>query len=123
MNLVDAIKSGFVRCFDFSGRSIRSEFWYWTLFITVASIILSIIDAYIAGVSWADHGTGVFEGIFGLLTVIPGLSITIRRLHDVNRTGWWVFLFFTIIGIILLIYWACIKGTDGKNRFGEDPLE
>ena len=57
-----------------------------------------------------------------LLTFLPSLALCVRRLHDIDRTGWWVLIAFTIIGAFLLIYWACVKGTTGPNRFGPDKL-
>jgi uncharacterized membrane protein YhaH (DUF805 family) len=53
---------------------------------------------------------------------LPGLAVWVRRLHDIDRTGWWLLIVFTVIGIILLVAWACTRGTPGPNRFGPDPL-
>ena len=61
-----------------------------------------------------------FDALVSLALFIPGLSVSIRRLHDIDRTGWWVLLGFTIIGVFVLIYWACLRGTLGPNRFGSD---
>lgn len=55
--------------------------------------------------------------------LIPSIAVYIRRLHDVNRSGWWVFIALTIVGIIPLIIWVCSKGTDGPNDYGDDPLQ
>ncbi len=57
-----------------------------------------------------------------LALFLPNLSVQIRRLHDVNRSGWWVLIGLTGIGVIPLIIWACMKGTSGTNSFGADPL-
>jgi uncharacterized membrane protein YhaH (DUF805 family) len=57
-----------------------------------------------------------------LALVAPSIAVAVRRLHDVNRSGWWMLLAFTIIGVIPLLYWLIKKGTDGPNRFGEDRL-
>ena len=66
--------------------------------------------------------TSLFSGIFSLLTFIPSIAVATRRLHDVNRSGWWLLLSFTVIGLIPLFIWAVSKGTEGKNRFGKNPL-
>jgi uncharacterized membrane protein YhaH (DUF805 family) len=58
-----------------------------------------------------------------LATLLPTLAVSARRLHDIDRSGWWALLIFTVIGYIVLIYWACLRGTVGANRFGPDPLE
>jgi uncharacterized membrane protein YhaH (DUF805 family) len=77
-----AIKKGFVNYFNFSGRSSRSEFWYFFLFIIIMSSITTLIDTYILGYHSEELGTT--GKIFLLLTIIPQLSIIIRRLHDVG---------------------------------------
>ena len=67
-------------------------------------------------------GFGILSGIFWMATVVPYLAVGVRRLHDVNRSGWWLLLSFTVIGLIPLFIWAVSKGTEGKNRFGKNPL-
>jgi len=125
VNFIEAVKSCFIRYFDFSGRSIRSEYWYWGLFVTTATIVLEFIDAQIAGRSFFDTnilGGTILGGILLLITTIPSLSVSIRRLHDINKSGWWTLLFFTIIGWIPLFYWACLKSDGVDNRFGPSPI-
>ena len=114
MNFVEAISSGFNKYVQFGGRSSRSEYWYWTLFVIIATIVANIIDATL--------GLGIVGMIVGLALFLPGLAVSARRLHDIDRTFWWVLLAFTIIGTLVLIYWACLRGTAGPNRFGADPL-
>jgi uncharacterized membrane protein YhaH (DUF805 family) len=114
MNFVDAIKSGFSNYVTFSGRAARSEFWFWTLFSFLANLMAAIVDGVL--------GLG-FVGLVVLLALLlPGIAVSARRLHDLDRTGWWLLIAFTCIGIILLIVWDCMKGTTGSNRFGADPL-
>jgi uncharacterized membrane protein YhaH (DUF805 family) len=115
MNFPQAIASGFRNYVNFSGRASRSEFWYWELFLFLGSIALQIVDSFI--------GVAVSNGIFSLAILLPTLALEIRRLHDVDRTGWWWFISLTVIGYFIpLLYWKCKKGTGGPNRFGEDPL-
>jgi len=136
MNLSDAIASGFSNYVNFSGRATRSEYWYWVLFIALVQIATLIIDLAInarmaAGISdlasviaaVAAGFYGVAAAIFGLATIIPSFAVTIRRLHDLDRTGWWIFLpLIPIVGGIVLLIWYCSKGTEGPNRFGPDRL-
>jgi len=123
MNLYDSIISCFKRYADFKGRSSRSELWYFCLFIVGVGLTFDYLDARIAGESFLDYeGFGVLGSIFTLVTFIPGLSVNVRRLHDINRTGWWVLLSFTVIGLIPLIYWACLKGDKSDNNFGKNTL-
>jgi len=115
MNFVQAISSGFSNYVKFSGRAIRSEYWYWVLFTVVGSIVAGIIDAVL--------GITVIDPLFGLATILPSIAVAIRRLHDLDRTGWWILIgLIPLIGWIILIIWYCSRGTVGSNRFGPDPL-
>ena len=114
MNFAEAISSGFRKYVQFGGRATRSEYWYWTLFVIIATIVASIIDGIL--------GIGIISTVVGLGLFLPGLAVSARRLHDIDRTFWWVLLAFTIVGALVLIYWACLRGTAGPNRFGPDPL-
>lgn len=107
----------FKKAFDFQGRANRPEFWYFTLFNTIASFICSIIDSQLLSTSAGE--AGLIGVIYSLIAFIPSLSVTIRRLHDVNKSGWNLLWIFTIIGIPYLIYLEIIKGTDGPNNYGE----
>jgi uncharacterized membrane protein YhaH (DUF805 family) len=118
MNFTDSVKAVFKKYAVFDGRSLRSEYWYWILFSLLASIVLSILDSVVFGTK-ADSNSGPLEIIFSLATIIPSIAVTVRRLHDVNRSGWWILIVFTIVGIIPLIYWYCQPGTPGKNDYGE----
>jgi uncharacterized membrane protein YhaH (DUF805 family) len=119
MNFFDAIKSGYSNYVNFSGRAIRSEYWYWVLFTIIASAVTAFIDTSFFAL---DSGVMPLNNIFGLITFVPSLAISLRRLHDIDRTGWWILIGFTVIGLVLLIYWACQKGTPGPNRYGPDPF-
>jgi uncharacterized membrane protein YhaH (DUF805 family) len=114
MTFAQAVSSGLHRYFDFRTRSSRSEYWWWSLFSALVGIVTSIIDLSI--------GVAVFNGITSLALFIPGIAVAVRRLHDINHSGWWFLIAFTIIGILLLIYWYIQPGTRGANDFGADPL-
>jgi uncharacterized membrane protein YhaH (DUF805 family) len=119
MGFWQAIASGFSNYVTFSGRAIRSEYWFWVLFTIIGGIATEILDtAMFSHVS----GASPLNAVFNLITFLPSLALSVRRLHDINRTGWWVLIAFTVIGIFVLIYWACKKGTPGPNRFGPDPF-
>ncbi len=115
MGFWSAITSGFSNYVGFSGRACRSEYWYWALFIVLAEIATTIIDTAL--------DVQLTKNLFGLATFLPSLAVAIRRLHDLDRTGWWILLsLIPIVGWIILIIWDCTKGTEGQNRFGPDPL-
>lgn len=122
MEFQDAVKAGFQKFFDFDTRSSRSEYWWWTLFVIMGGIVLAILDAMTSGVG--ASGFGPLGGLFSLVTLIPGISVTVRRLHDLDKSGWWILInLVPLIGWIIMIVWAATRGNDGPNRFGEDPLE
>ncbi len=118
MGFGQAIASCFSNYVGFSGRAPRSEFWYWTLFNILVSVVSIIIDIVLFG---AD-GFHPVNNLVSLALFLPSLAVSFRRLHDIDRTAWWLLLIFTGIGILLLLYWDCVKGTSGPNRFGPDPL-
>ena len=98
----EAISRGFSNYFTFSGRATRAENWWWALFAALLGLI----------------------PLAGLVTLIPSLALGARRLHDINRTGWWLLLWFVpVIGWIVLIVWACMRGDGGPNKYGPDPRQ
>jgi uncharacterized membrane protein YhaH (DUF805 family) len=114
LDFVEAIRSGFRNYATFSGRAPRSEFWYWTLFAAIATAAANMIDSVLF--------IGLVSPLVSLLLLLPGVAVSVRRLHDLDRSGWWLLLTLTGIGIILLLIWDCMRGTPGPNRFGADPI-
>ena len=115
MNFTQAISSGFRKYVEFSGRATRSEYWYWTLFTSLGYLIALIVDAFTTGF--------LVYLLFALATFLPSMAVTIRRLHDVDRSGWWIHLSLVpIIGAIVLLIWYVSEGTPGENRFGEGSI-
>lgn len=105
----------------FSGRSRRKEYWYFVLFSFIISIVLSIIDG-ILGTRSSSSGLGLLSGIYTLAILIPSIAVSVRRLHDIDRTGWWVLIsLIPVIGTIVLFIFAVLDGTPGSNRFGPNP--
>ena len=115
MNFSEAIKLGFGKYVTFAGRAARSEYWYWTLFTVIANMVAGILDSVLGSL-------GLIGLIVSLTLLLPGIAVSARRLHDLERTAWWLLIALTGIGLILLLIWDCIKGTTGPNRFGSDPL-
>ena len=124
MNFFQAISSGFRNYANFSDRAARSEYWYWVLFAALSYQAASIIDrvAFLDNAFVQQWGFGPFYVLIVLGLLLPGIAVTVRRLHDLDRTGWWILLWFTIIGGFVLLYWFCLKGTVGANRFGPDRM-
>ena len=106
---------------DFSGRSRRMEYWYFALFVIIISIVLSIIDLLI-GTYHRTTGAGLLSSIFSLAILIPSIAATVRRLHDIDRTGWWVLIgLVPLIGWIVLLIFHVQDSTPGTNRYGSNP--
>lgn len=116
----NAIRDGFDRYAEFGGRSSRAQFWYWTLFAFILAVIAAILDGHLFGVTDPTRN-GPLGTLVLLVMITPGLAVNIRRLHDIDKSGWWMLLTLTIIGNFLLIYWFCQKGDNAINRFGEEP--
>ena len=131
MTFLDAIKNAFINCFDFKSRSSRSEFWYFYLFTTILGFIGIQIDRLfnleILGLQLTQNVNEV--AMLGptyiflyFLFFIPSLSLYIRRLHDIDRSGWWLLIvLIPFLGIVTLIFFWCLKGTKNKNTYGDVP--
>jgi len=116
----ESIKTCFRKYAVFSGRSSRQEYLAFYLFIFLVPLLLTMIKGLLGVLLSSDYS--IFAIIFELAVFLPGLAVTIRRLHDVNRSGWWILINLTIIGIIPFAYWTCIKKSDeGENKFGSNP--
>ena len=117
MGFVDAIKTCFSKYVDFKGRARRPEYWWWVLFNVIVSIVLGIVDLGLT----AAHIPGVLGNLASLAFLLPSLAVGARRLHDTDRSGWWLLLWFIpLIGWIIIIVFLCQRGTPGENRFGPD---
>ena len=100
---------------DFKGRASRSEYWWFQLFYLIVLFVAIIFDGMYLDNS---QSMGPVELICTLLLILPALAVWARRLHDVGRSGWWMLVSITIIGIVPLIVWAVSVGTKTKNKYG-----
>lgn len=132
MGFVEATKNYFIKWKDFDSRISRSEYWWGYLGVMIISLLLGLAIGLMAGFGGAALGyswdaTESFMDIVLLpwyvFSSVAGISLSCRRLHDVNKSGWWILIFFTIVGMLFLIYWYCKKGDAGDNRFGKNPLD
>ena len=105
----------------FSGRSRRKEYWYFALFVIIISFVLSIIDL-LTGAYARTVGVGLLSSIFSLAVLIPSIAVTVRRLHDIDRSGWWLLIALVpLVGWIVLLVFSVQEGTPGSNRYGPNP--
>lgn len=101
----------------FSGRAQRAEYWYFALFYLIIYVVLATVDSLL-GMS----EIGLLSTLFSLAVLVPSLAVSVRRLHDTDRSGWWfLIVFIPLIGTIVLLVFAAQDGTPGENRFGPNP--
>ena len=89
----------------------------YTLVLVLISFVLGILDAMIWGEA-ALSQLFTFGNVFSLATLVPSLSVSVRRLHDIDKSGWWLLVTLTGVGILLIIYWACLASDEDENRYG-----
>ena len=120
------------RYFEFSGRSRRREYWMFVLFTVLVNLVIDMVFGTRTGglgpnganfaMSVQGGAGGLIAGLFSLATLIPSLAVSIRRLHDQDRTGWLLLLvLIPFLGWFALLVLMCLEGTRGPNRFGGDP--
>jgi uncharacterized membrane protein YhaH (DUF805 family) len=127
MNFIDSTKKCLIKDYaNFNGRSSRSEYWFFFLFLIVLWFIyiwsLMILD--LNGILNLSDNLTWFSYLFFIPLTLPLYGVAVRRLHDINKSGWWVLVgvipFVNIIGGLLLLYWVCKKGDQKDNRFGKN---
>ena len=112
MGFFEAVGSVFSKYSEFSGRALRSEYWYWFLFISIISLFVGIVSVFFPPL--------YFIWVIG--TFLPNLSVGVRRLHDSNTSGWWILMALIPFINLILIYWLIKKGETSENRFGIPPF-
>ncbi len=106
---------------QFSGRARRAEYWYFVLFNLLIMIGLSIIDGLLGSFS-AQAGMGLLSGIYALAVLIPSIAVAVRRLHDSDKSAWWLLvLLIPFVGGLVLLILMVLDSTPGSNRYGDNP--
>lgn len=98
---------------DFNGRAGKAEFWWFFLFNVIVNIVGELVDGML--------GNQILGMLLSLAILVPGLAVGARRLHDINKSGWWQLLALTIIGIFVLIFWWIQDSQAGSNEYGPNP--
>ena len=118
MTFQEAVKSCFAKYVTFSGRARRSEYWWWVLFVFVVNSVAQGFDRILLGDS-----ASILGPLVGLALLLPSIAVGARRLHDTDRSAWWLLIgLIPLIGGLILIFFFIQRGTEGSNRFGADPV-
>src|SRR4051812_18383749 len=114
VGLAEAVQTVLGKYADFSGRARRSEYWYWTLALLIAYVVLFILAAIAKPFLFLLI-------VFYLAILVPSIAVGARRLHDTDRSGWWLLLGIVPFGGLVLLVFFCMEGTPGPNSHGADP--
>lgn len=115
-------RDAIIRYFDFEGRTSRKYYWMFVLVNIVILIVIMQFEQLQLGGGSTYQG-GILSNLYNIFIFIPGISICVRRLHDINKSGWWILVFLIpIIGIIWLIILNIKKGDVGENKYGKLPV-
>ena len=117
MTFQQSVEKCFREYATFSGRASRPEFWWFALFLFLANILLGLTDAAIF-----PGNTSLLGPLFGLATIVPAIAVSVRRLHDIGKTGWWVLLhLIPVIGFLVMLYFYLQPTEAGENEYGPPP--
>ncbi len=106
----------------FTGRARRKEFWMFVLFNIIISLVLGLIDSFIG--TGFETGGGVISGLYALAVLLPSIGVAVRRLHDIGKSGWWIFIsLIPLIGGIWLLVLYCTDSEPGENQYGANPKD
>jgi uncharacterized membrane protein YhaH (DUF805 family) len=116
----------------FSGRASRPEYWWFVLFLFLGGLVANALDTFVLGhhvfyratgnYMHIMSGNGPVSALFNLATLLPGLSVFVRRMHDTGRSGWWFWLvLIPLVGWIILLVWLCRPTSTGPNQYGAEP--
>ena len=118
VGVLESLSLFFKNYLNFSGRSGPSAYWWYLLWSLIFTILFAQIDSLALDISAEDLFS--LSSAFALITLIPSISLSFRRLHDIDKSGWWLLISLTIIGIPVLIYWAIKAGDRQENSYGAD---
>ena len=121
MNIKDAFISVFANWLNFTGRACRSEYWYFFLSIALITIFLTFLEMSL-GLYGYEIEMGPLTFLFSLITIIPWISVTSRRLQDRGWSGWWQLLYLTIIFTFVIVILLMLPAKEDENKWGRNPL-
>ncbi len=131
MGFGEAVQSAFKKTFVYQGRATRSEYWWFYLFYVLSFAVFATVCVVVAGIT-NDHNSGgsnpIGGGLFALMFLylialaVVQLPLAVRRLHDSNKSGFFLLLGFVPLGGFVLLAFFCMPSTEGPNQYGEHPL-
>lgn len=110
-DFVDATVTCWKKAFEYKGRAKRAEHNWFIVFTSIVGLIAVVLDP-----PTGMYDQSMLANVVNLVTAVPSLAVSVRRLHDVNKSGWWLLLMFTIVGIIPIIYWTVFKNSVDENK-------
>ena len=121
--MVEAYKKVWRNYANFNGRASRADYWWFVLANMIVSVVLSML-VMLGGDSFIATLFSMVSGLYSLAILIPGIAVTVRRLHDIDKSGWWYLIgLVPCIGSIVLLVFTCLAGTPGDNKYGPDPYQ
>ena len=122
MSFGESVKTCFQKYVTFKGRARRSEYWWFCLLNFIAGIVTVVLD-YQMGTINIELGLGALSGLYSLIVFLPGLAVSVRRLHDTGHSGWYYLLtFIPILGALFLLYFFVSDSAPEENRYGKSPI-
>ena len=124
MSFTQEVQSVLQNYANFNGRAMRSEYWWWVLATLILFIALAVVDGALFAPmmgfeAFSEDAGQPLSFLASLALLLPNLAVSVRRLHDTDRSGWWLLLaIIPIIGSLVLLFFMIQRGTDGANRFG-----
>ena len=121
MNIKESFISVFTNWKNFHGRACRSEYWYFVLSASLIAVVLGFVEVSL-GIFNEETGYGPFSALFRIITFIPSISVTSRRLQDRSISGWWQLSYITIVGIFVILILVMLPAKEDENKWGRNPL-
>lgn len=121
MSFGESVKTCFQKYVTFKGRARRSEYWWFCLLNFIAGIVTVVLDYQMDTIN-IELGLGALSGLYTLIVFLPGLAVSVRRLHDTGHSGWYYLLtFIPILGALFLLYFFVSDSAPEENRYGKSP--
>ena len=121
MTFTQSIETCFYKYYTFWDRASRSEFWWFQLFLILLWIAIGVAGSFLSAAA-GGYMANILSIIYTLVTLLPWIAVSVRRLHDTDSSGWWLLLILIpIIGFIVLIIWWALEGSTGENKYGAPP--